>query len=295
MPYYETPDHVQLYYQDWGKGEPVVFVSAWALSSRMWQYQMINLIDHGLRCIGYDRRGHGRSDQPGDHYDYDSLADDLAGLIEALELTGVTLVAHSMGCGEIVRYLTRHGDRRVARVALVAPAGPFPLRTETNPNGFEPDVVATVRASWKRDFPGWMDRAEAGYVGSGLPGCDVSAGMIEWTRQDMLQTSLLALVECNRSIVETDLRGEMANIAVPMLIIDGDHDQSVPTELSGKVCAALVPGSIFKLYENAPHGLYLTHPDRLTSDLLSFIESAEANEGGEGAFPCGKRLGALMR
>jgi non-heme chloroperoxidase len=200
-----------------------------------------------------------------------------------------------MGGGEIVRYLTRHGDRRVASVALVAPAGPFPLRSETNPNGFDPTIVAAVRAGWKRDFTAWIDTAEAGFVGRGLPGCDVSAGHIQWTRQDMLQTSLLALVECNRSVVETDLRGEMANIAVPTLIIDGDHDQSVPTELSGKVCAALIPGSIFKLYENAPHGLYLTHPDRLASDLLNFMESAEPNEGGEGHLALWEASGARMR
>jgi non-heme chloroperoxidase len=281
MPYYETRDHVQLFYQDWGAGEPIVFVSAWALSSRMWQYQMINLIEHDLRCIAYDRRGHGRSDQPADGYDYDTLADDLAGLMEMLDLSGVTLVSHSMGGGEIVRYLSRHGNHRVARAVLVSPMGPFPLRTETNPNGFDPAVVATVRASWKRDFPSWIDIGAAGYVGSGLPGCNVSARLIEWTRHDMLQTSLLALLECNRSGVETELRGEMTNIAVPTLIIDGDHDQSVPTELSGKVCAELIPGSIFKLYENAPHGLYLTHPERLASDLLGFVTGAERNGASE--------------
>jgi non-heme chloroperoxidase len=276
MPYYETPDHVQLYYQDWGEGEPVVFVSAWALSSRMWQYQMINLIEHGLRCIAYDRRGHGRSDHPGHGYDYDTLADDLAGLIDRLDLTGVTLVSHSMGGGEIVRYLTRHGHGRVARAALVAPLGPFPLRAEDNPHGFDPAVVAAVRAGWKEDFPAWMDASADGYVGKGLPGCSVPAGLVEWTKQDMLQSSLLALIECNRTGVETDLRTEMTRIAVPTLIIDGDHDQSIPTELSGKVCAELIPGSIFKLYQNAPHGLYLTHRSRLTDDLLTFIKGCSA-------------------
>jgi pimeloyl-ACP methyl ester carboxylesterase len=275
MPYFETSDGVQLLYQDWGAGEPVVFVSAWALSSRMWQYQMINLIEHGLRCVAYDRRGHGRSDQPGHGYDYDTLADDLARLIDTLGLTGVTLVGHSMGGGEIVRYLTRHGDGRVARVALVAPLGPFPLRTEDNPHGFDPAVVAAMRAGWRRDFPAWMDASADGYVGKGLPGCNVSDGLVEWTRQDMLRPSLLALIECNRTGVETDLRLEMTKIRLPTLIIQGEHDRSIPTELSGKVCARLIAGSIFKLYENAPHGLYLTHPDRLTQDLLTFINGAD--------------------
>jgi non-heme chloroperoxidase len=155
------------------------------------------------------------------------------------------------------------------------PAGPFPLRTDDNPNGFDPSIATAVRASWKRDFPAWMDAGTDDYVGKGLPGCNVSAGLIEWTRHDMLQASLLAVVECNRAVVETDLRTEMTMIRVPTLIIDGDHDRSIPTELSGKVCAELIPGSIFKLYENAPHGLYLTHRDRLTDDLLAFAKPPE--------------------
>jgi pimeloyl-ACP methyl ester carboxylesterase len=273
MPYFDTSDQVRLYYQDWGSGQPVVFVSSWSLSSRMWQYQMVNLIDNGLRCVAYDRRGHGRSDQPGGGYDYDTLADDLAGLLDTLELENVTLVGHSMGGGEIVRYLTRHGSRRVVRAALVSPLGPFPLRAEDNPNGFDPDVVEAVRAALKQDFTAWMNASTDGYVGKGLPGCDVSTGLIEWTKEDMLQTSLLAIVECNRTSVETDLRMEMTNIALPVLIIQGDKDASIPVELSGQVCAELIAGSTFKLYENAPHGLYLTHRDRLTNDLLSFVNT----------------------
>jgi non-heme chloroperoxidase len=271
MPYIETTDHVRIYYQDWGSGQPVVFVSSWGLSSKMWQYQMINLIDHGLRCIAYDRRGHGRSDQPSGGYDYDTLADDLAGLLDTLGLEDVTLVGHSMGGGEIVRCLTRHGDDRVAKAVLVSPLGPFPLRSDDNPGGFDPAIVEAVRSGWKQDFGAWMDAGTDGYVGKGLPGCDVSLSLVDWTRQDMLQSSLLALIECNRTGVETDLRMEMTKVAVPTLIIQGDHDVSIPAELSGQVCAALIPGSTFTLYENAPHGLYLSHRDRLTGDLLSFV------------------------
>jgi pimeloyl-ACP methyl ester carboxylesterase len=271
MPYHETADHTTLYYQDWGDGEPVLFVSSWALSSRMWQYQMLALTDLGFRAVAYDRRGHGRSDQPGHGYDYDTLADDLGGLIDMLDLQGVTLVGHSMGCGEIVRYLTRHGDRRIAKVALVAPFGPYPLQAADNPNGFNPALVEAVRASWRQDFTAWIDAGAAGYVGQGLPACGVSSGLIDWTKQDMLQTSLLALVEYNRTGVETDLRMEMTKIAVPTLIIHGDHDASIPMELSGQVCAELIAGSTFKLYENAPHGLYLTHRDQLTEDLVTFL------------------------
>jgi non-heme chloroperoxidase len=271
MPYFTGAQQVQLSYQDWGEGEPVVFLSGWALSSKMWQYQMIALVERGLRCVAYDRRGHGRSDDPGTGFDYDTLADDLAALLDTLDLSGVTLVGHSMAGGEIVRYLTRYGARRVARLALVAPLGPFPLWADDNPHGFDPATVARTRDRWKQDFTAWIEASAAAYVGRGLPGCTVSEGLVEWTRQDMLQSSLLALIECNRTAVETDLRPEMARLTLPTLIIDADHDQSIPTELSGMVCARLIRDSVFTLYENAPHGLYLTHADRLTADLAAFI------------------------
>lgn len=271
MPAHTTIDGTTLHYQDWGDGPPVVFLGSWALSSKMWQHQRIALVERGLRGIAYDRRGHGRSDQPGYGYDYDTLADDLAGLVEALDLHGVTLVGHSMAGGEIVRYLTRHGHDRVARIALVSPFGPFPLRTDDNPNGVDGATFEAVRESWKRDFPAWMDANADAYVGKGLPGCDVSDGLVAWTKQDMLQTSLLAILECNRTGVETDLRIEMTKVSVPTLIIHGTHDMSIPAELSGQVCAELIPASTFELYENAPHGLYLTHRDRLTEDLARFI------------------------
>jgi non-heme chloroperoxidase len=277
MSYFHTSDGTQIYYSDWGLGEPVVFISGWALSSRMWQYQMVQLMDRGLRCIAYDRRGHGRSDDPGSGYEYDTLADDLAHLLDKLDLRRVTLVAHSMGCGEIVRYLSRNGVERVARVAFVAPLGPYPLRAEDNPMGFDPAIVANVRNAWKRDFTAWMNASADAYVGTGLPGCNVSEGLVDWTKQDMLQASLLALVECNRAGVETDFRTEMRQMRVPTLIVDADHDRSIPTELSGKVCAELIPGAVFKLYENAPHGLYLSHAERLANDLAGFIVGAGRN------------------
>jgi non-heme chloroperoxidase len=183
----------------------------------------------------------------------------------------VTLVGHSSGCGEAIRYLTRHGDDRIANVAFVAPLGPFPLRADDNPIGLDPALVEAVRASWKQDFPAWMDAGGDGYVGRGLPGCNVSDGLVEWTKSDMLQTSLLAAIEFNRTSVETDLRPELTKISVPTLIIQGDHDMSIPLELSGRVCAELINGAELIVYENAPHGLYLTHRDRLNEDLLRFI------------------------
>jgi non-heme chloroperoxidase len=274
MPYTHTRDDVRLFYQDWGAGEPVVFLSAWSLSSKMWQYQMINMIEVGLRCIAYDRRGHGLSDQPGDGYDYDTLADDLGDVLDALNLDRVTLVGASMAPGEIIRYLTRWGDGRVARVAFVAPAGPFPLRAADNPDGLDPAALEALEGAWKKDFTAWMDQAADAYVGKGLPGCEVSHGLVQWTKDDMLEASLLALIACHRTATGTDLRPEVAKIAVPTLIIDGDHDASAPTEISGLVCAELIEDSLLKTYVNAPHGLHLTHRDRLSADLLEFVNGS---------------------
>jgi pimeloyl-ACP methyl ester carboxylesterase len=260
-------------YRERGEGTPVVFVHSWALSSVMWQYQMMALVDRGVRCVAHDRRGHGRSDQPGRGYDYDSLADDLSLVLETLDLRDVTLVGHSMGTGEIIRYLTRHGDGRVDRIVLVSPIGPFPLQTHDNPHGFPQAVVEAVRQSWKEDFPAWVVANADDYVGNGLPGCRVSSGLVEWTIRDMLRTSLLAVVECNRTCVETDQRFEFSTISVPTLIIQGNCDASIPIELSGRVAAQLIRGSRLCTYENGPHGLYLTHRDRLTHDLQAFVEA----------------------
>src|SRR5689334_4743465 len=214
MPTHDTRDGVTLFYQDWDGAKPVLFAHSWALSSRMWQYQMVALHDRGARCIAYDRRGHGRSDQPGSGYDFDRLADDLAEIIERLDLRGLTLVGHSMGCSEITRYLVRRGDERVERVAFVSPVGPFPTRTPDNPNGVDPAMIAASRASWKQDFPAWMDANADAYIARGLAGDDVSPGLVEWTKNDMLSASLLALVECHRAIADTDQRAELEKIAV---------------------------------------------------------------------------------
>jgi pimeloyl-ACP methyl ester carboxylesterase len=273
MPYFEGTEGIRLHYRDWGDGEPVVFLASWSLSSVMWQYQMVALADGGLRCVAYDRRGHGRSDDLGHGYDYDTLADDLAALLTTLDLDRVTLVAHSMASGEVVRYLTRHGDDRVARIALVSPIGPFPLRQDDNPNGVDLAIFEAVWESWRRDITAWVDAGADGYVGKGLPDCEVSAELVEWTKRDLLKTSLIAQIECQRAAATTDLRPELATITVPALVIHGDHDESIPAEISGCVCAELIPSATFSLYENAPHGLYLTHRDRLTRDLLEFIEA----------------------
>jgi pimeloyl-ACP methyl ester carboxylesterase len=267
MPFFETKERLQLFYQDWGSGDPVVFVSGWSLSSRMWNYQRLFLADLGFRCIAYDRRGHGRSDDTGNGYDFDTLADDLAALIEYLNLRNVTLVCHSMGGGEVIRYLTRHGNDRVDRAVLVAAIVPFLMKTEDNPNGVPKEVASMVRDKWKRDFPTWLIENELPYFNR-----DDTSAMGEWTRWDMLQTSLKAVIECNKIIIETDFREEMRSITVPTLIIHGDKDRSIPVEISGQKSAMLLPKNRFILYKDAPHGLYITHAEQLNHDILTFIK-----------------------
>jgi pimeloyl-ACP methyl ester carboxylesterase len=266
-PFLETRDRAALFYKDWGAGKPVVFVHSWALNSDMWQYQMIHLSGQGLRCIAYDQRGHGRSSQHGYGYEYDTLADDLASLLEQLDLREVTLVGHSMGCGEIVRYLSRHGSSRVARAVFIGTATPFALKTRDNPDGVDKAVIDKLRASWAKDFPRWLgDNARPFFVP------ETSPEMVQWVVGMCLQASLKALIDCNHAINETDFRAELAAMTVPTLVIHGDADVSEPIEQRGRRTAQLIPGSQFKLYEGAPHGLMFTHMDRLNSDLLAFIQ-----------------------
>ncbi|PXX53395.1 non-heme chloroperoxidase [Nocardia tenerifensis] len=279
MPFIETRDGVRLFYRDWGTGRPVLFLSAWAMDSTEARGAMSQLAEHGLRAIGLDRRGHGRSDDPGHGYDYDTLADDVAALIDHLDLRELTLVGHSMGGGEVARYLTRHGDDRVARIALVAAAMPLMRATPDNPGGIPVEDAARQRASWKWNLGGWLDANTGPYVGDGLPGCDVSPPARARALDTIMTTSLRAVIECNRAVVETDFRTELPKIAVPTLIVHGDHDASISLELGGRRQAELIPGAQLKVYENAPHGLYLTHPERLSADLLAFATAPDGAIG----------------
>ena len=265
----ETADGVKLAYTDWGSGKPVVFIHAWALPSPMWDYQIGALSQAGLRCIAYDRRGHGRSSKPGSGYDCDTLADDLSALLTRLDLQGVTLVSHSFGSGEVVRYLTRHGAGRIAKIVLIAPAAlPFLTRTPDNPNGIPAEALEFFRSHvLQADFPKWLeDGRQAFFV------ADTSPSLQEWVKQLMLSTPLPVAVETNRRVTATDFRGELPGIAVPTLIIHGDKDVSAPIDLTGRPTAALIPKARLTVYEGAPHGLFLTHKDRLNADLLGFIK-----------------------
>ena len=267
MPFLEMRDRAMLFCKDWGTGKPVIFVHSWALNSDMWQYQMIHLSGQGLRCIAYDHRGHGRSSQPGSGYDYDTLSDDLASLIEQLDLREVTLVGHSMGCGVIVRYLSRHGSSRVARAVFIGTATPFALKTPDNPDGVDPAIFDKLRTSWAKDFPKWLgDNARPFFVP------ETSPEMVQWAVGMCLQASLKALIDWHQAGTRTDFRPELKAITIPTLIVHGDADVSEPIEQRGRRTAQLIPRSQFKIYEGAPHGLMFTHADRLNADLLAFLK-----------------------
>jgi non-heme chloroperoxidase len=287
MPYVQAELRPSLFYRDWGSGTPVLFCSSWALTGAQFQYQMAHLVERGFRAISYDRRGHGRSDDPGGGFDYDTLADDLAAVIEHLDLRELTLVGHSMAGGEIVRYLTRHGGQRVARIVLLAATLPFPLKTDANPDGIDASVFEGARAEWHRDYGQWLEDNQGPFFGDGLPGCWVSEYVRRWTMADALSSSLLAVIECNRAMAETDFRAEMRELRTPTLIIHGDHDASIPIELSGLKQAELLPHSHLIVYENAPHGLYLTHGSRFNHDLTSFIEDNAASTAERGTTVAG--------
>jgi len=222
-----------------------------------------------LRCIAYDRRGHGRSSKPNFGYDCDTLADDLSALLAELDLSGVTLVSHSFGSAEVVRYLSRHGAGRIAKIVLIAPAAlPFVTKTTDNPNGIPAEQLEFFRTKvLQADFPKWLEDGKKAFFVA-----ETSSSLQDWVKELMLSTPLPVAIETNRRISSTDFRKELRGITVPTLIIHGDKDASAPIDLTGRPTAALIPKAQFKVYEGAPHGIFLTHKDRLNADLLGFIK-----------------------
>ena len=268
----EAADGTSLFFRDCGMGRTMVFVAPWALNSRWWEYQMADLAEHGVRCIAYDRRGHGCSEEPNHGYDFDTLADDLASVIEQLDLRDVTLVGQSLGCAEIVRYLSRHGAKRVAHVVLVATITPFVLKTQDNPEGVDQTALENVRKTLSKDRPGPIAAAAPAFFG--VPKNTVSKEMMDWwTRMMVDQCSLRVMLELHRLFTETDFRPELRKMTVPTLLIHGDNDTSAPLETTGRRTAALIAGSQLKVYEGAAHGLPITHAEQLNADLLAVAKS----------------------
>ncbi len=262
----ETHDGTELFVRDVGKGRPVVFVAAWGLNSLAWQYQMLPFSRVGFRCIAFDRRSHGRSSDPGRGYDIDTLADDVASVMNTLALEDAVLVGHSMGAAEIVRYLTRHGTARVRRLVLIAPTTPFLVKTADNPEGIDPAFSEAMRTRAVQDFPGLVAANIKPFFVT-----TTSPAMVDWVQQMMTAIPLHALIGCNLAFFNADFRKELPGIALPTLVVHGDADKSNPLPLCGRKTAALMPNAKLKVYEGAPHGLIFTHMDRVNADLLEFL------------------------
>jgi non-heme chloroperoxidase len=277
VPYLNTPEQFSLFYTDYPGNEPVVFAHAWALNGDMWSYQLTDFLAAGYRCITYDRRGHGRSDRPPTGYHIDTLADDLAAVIEGLDLSGITLVGHSMGAGEVVRYLTRHGTRRVARVVLSGTVTPMLLQAPDNPDGIPEDAVARVRSVMLSDIGDWMDISGKSEYFYGEH--RVSQQLMDWTLNTIAAVPLPILTQTSDTFMRADFRVELTRQTVPTLVLHGTADASMPVDLTARKTAALIPDCRLVTIEGAGHGMYLSEATRYNAALLDFIASTPAPAG----------------
>ncbi len=259
-------DGVRLFHRDWGSGQPVLFVHSWALDHTIWNYQTLFLGQHGFRCVAFDWRGHGRSDAPATGYDLDSFADDIAAIIESLDLHNVVLVGHSSGGGHIVRYLARHGSSRVAKLVLIAPTIPFALRTDDNPYGAPRSYFESLQAAWAEDFPKWIEDNKAPFFTPDTP-----LATMNWIADLMRGAYLPAITLSHQSYFPVDLRPDTSRVDRPTLILQGDKDVSAPLEITGRRAAALIPNAVLKVYPGAAHGIFLTHHRQVNQDMLEFI------------------------
>jgi non-heme chloroperoxidase len=268
-----TSDGTVIYYKDWGSGPAVVFSHGYPLSSDAWENQMMFLLQQGYRVIAHDRRGFGRSSQPSQGYDYDTFADDLAALVEALDLQQASFIGHSMGGGEIARYIGRHGEKRVSKVALVGAVTPFLLKTTTNPDGVPIEVFDGMRAAVQAGRSQWNKDVTMPYYSYNRPGVKVSEGVREEYWRQGMATGILAAYYTLGAFSETDFREDLKKITVPTLIVHGSDDQIVPIEISGNLTAKIVKNSKLVVYEGGSHGLLMTQKDKLNADLLAFLNS----------------------
>jgi non-heme chloroperoxidase len=271
MPTILTRDETTIFYKDWGTGQPVVFSHGWPLTADAWDQQLRFIASHGLRAIAHDRRGHGRSQQTWAGNDMDAYADDLAALLDRLDLRDVILVGHSTGGGEVARYVGRHGTRRIAKVVLVSAVPPLMLRTAHNPAGTPIAAFDAQRAGILTDRSQFYRDLAAPFYGANRHGSKVSQGLRDQFWLYCMQASLKAAYDCIKAFSETDLTADVQRIDVPALIIHGDDDQIVPIEASARITARLIENAVLKIYPGAPHGLTATDQDHFNSDLLEFI------------------------
>jgi len=268
-----TRDGVTLYYKDWGKGQPVVFSHGWPLNSDTWDEQLFFMAANGYRAIAHDRRGHGRSSQPWDGNDMDHYADDLAEVIEALDLKDVMLVGHSTGGGEVTRYIGRHGTSRVSKAVLVDAIPPLMLKTPANPGGLPLEVFDEFRRRMVEDRSQFYKDTSIPFYGANREGSKVSQGILDQWWWLSMQAGFVGAYDCIKVFSETDLTEDLKKFDIPTLIIHGDDDQIVPIADSAMLSSKLVKGAILKVYPGAPHGLTATHSEQFNADLLAFLKS----------------------
>ena len=272
MNYVTTDDKTKLYVKDWGSGRPVILLHGWPLSSDSWDDQAMAIADAGYRAIAYDRRGFGRSSQPWSGYDYDTLADDLAAVIEQTGAQDAVLAGFSMGGGEVARYMSRHGGKSVAKAVLISSVVPFMLKTDDNPAGTDQAVFDKMAQGMKDDRASFFGSFFKDFFGVSVLSHAVSQELLEWARSVSMQASLKATLACAKSFATTDFRGDLSAFKVPTLIIHGTEDKIVPIDAAGRAAAKGIAGSTLIEYDGAPHGLFATEKDRLTKDLLDFIK-----------------------
>jgi non-heme chloroperoxidase len=272
MPTITTKDGTQIYYKDWGKGQPLVFSHGWPLSADAWEDQMIFLAARGYRCIAHDRRGHGRSSQPWDGNEMDTYADDLAELVQSLDLKNAIHIGHSTGGGEVARYIGRHGTKRVAKAVLIGAIPPLMLKTAANPGGLPLETFDQLRAAVLADRSQFFKDLSVPFYGANRPDAKVSQGLRDSFWLQGMLAGHKAAFDCIKAFSETDLTEDLKKFDVPTLILHGDDDQIVPIGASALLSSKIVRGATLKIYPGAPHGMCSTLKDRVNAELLAFIQ-----------------------
>jgi len=271
MTYITTKDNTKLYVKDWGAGRPVILMHGWPLSADSWDDQAMAIADAGFRAIAYDRRGFGRSEQPWSGYNYDTLADDLASVIEETGATDAAIVGFSMGGGEVARYMSRHGGKNVSQAVIISSVVPYMLKTEDNPAGTDKATFDQMTEGIKKDRAAFFASFFKDFYGVGYISQPVSDELLEASRNVAMQASLKATLACAEAFATTDFRPDLSAFSVPTLIIHGTADKTVPIDAAGRAAAKGITNAELIEYDGAPHGLFATHKEQLTADLLGFL------------------------